>query len=308
MAYVSGTANDLAALRTALINACTANGWTLGGNVLSKGTCFAEIVVSGSYLAVRGGTGRDGANALTTPGPQSPRIGPVASLGFAFPMGYEIFIHANPDEVYLVVNYNVDLYQHLAFGASPVPGLPGTGGWYSATCGAATSDSSMFNFADWGTSPVWGAADGGIFYFEWRRAGEHVPAANSSFVHHGLDNKTWAAQDTFGNHSSAVWWGASQGLTKQPLQLLPNAWNSEVVLLPIQVCVERPLNHLSLVASLAHSRFTRIDNYTGGQVLTIGPDRWKTFPFFRKNTAQRDGGGYVPHSGTHGFAVRYDGP
>lgn len=305
MAYVSGTANDLAALRTALINACTANGWTLGGNVLSKGTCFAEVVVSGSYLAVRGGTGRDGANALTTPGPDPSRIGPVASLGFAFPMTYEIFIQANPDEVYLVVNYNVDLYQHLAFGASPVPGLPGTGGWYSATVPRVGADGTLLAFQSSGSVGLYGV-DGGLFYYDFL-SWVALAGYNGSFVHHGLDNQAWSLHSDAVTSASAAWWNASAS-SRQPLQLLPNAWNSEAVLLPIQVCAVRPSQQLSLVASLAHARFTRVDNYAGGQVLTIGPDRWKVYPFFRKNTAQRDGGWAAAHSGTHGWAVRYDGP
>ena len=56
MAYVSGTANDLAALRTAIINACTANGWTLSGSVLSKGSLYLSIAVNGNFLDIQGGT------------------------------------------------------------------------------------------------------------------------------------------------------------------------------------------------------------------------------------------------------------
>ena len=59
---------------------------------------------------------------------------------------------------------------------------------------------------------------------------------------------------------------------------------------------------------LAHCRFLRIDNYQPGDIIPLGPDRWKVAPWYRKNTAQRDGGSNIQHTGTFGWAIRYDGP
>lgn len=90
--------------------------------------------------------------------------------------------------------------------------------------------------------------------------------------------------------------------------LLPNRWNSEAVLLPIRGWKVRPENKITLTLDLEHARWTRVDNYEPGQLISIGPDRWKIFPCYRKNAAARDGGTGIDHSGTLGWAVRYEGP
>jgi len=59
---------------------------------------------------------------------------------------------------------------------------------------------------------------------------------------------------------------------------------------------------------LQNARTLRVDNYDPGQIITLGDDQWRIYPFYRKNADQRDGttssGG--DHSGTMGWAIRYD--
>ena len=71
MAYETGSANSFADLLAALQAACTGNGWTLSGNVLHKGTCYAEVKLTqtqgsvvwpNSALGVRACNGIDGSN------------------------------------------------------------------------------------------------------------------------------------------------------------------------------------------------------------------------------------------------------
>lgn len=155
MAYVTGTANSLSAIVTALRDACTANGWTLAGNVLHKSGCYVEVIAVGTeaqstdfgLIQIRGGTGIDGSNLLTgepalytTNWPAQGVIGPLATSNVTtyadwdWPVTYHIHIHTNPDEVFLMVNYGAGQYwQGLSFGQSPSPGCPGTGNWFHAS-------------------------------------------------------------------------------------------------------------------------------------------------------------------------------
>jgi hypothetical protein len=155
MPLVTGTANSMSDLVTALRNACTANGWTLSGNVLHKDGCYADVrtvvgaipstrpsIGSRDYIVVRAGNGIDGSNALTDEPPTHAAIGPLVNSGGAtdlayldwtFPVTYHIHVNAAPDEVWLAVQYNGTYFQHLAFGKSPTPGNPGTGNWLFAT-------------------------------------------------------------------------------------------------------------------------------------------------------------------------------
>ena len=66
----------------------------------------------------------------------------------------------------------------------------------------------------------------------------------------------------------------------------------------------------TIVASLAHARYCRLDNLVAGQVITFGPEAWKVYPMHARNDQQRDGvawGTGSQHSGTFGVAIRYTG-
>jgi len=91
------------------------------------------------------------------------------------------------------------------------------------------------------------------------------------------------------------------------LEIQPNSWNSEAVLLPIREYFKRSENKVSLIIDLEHARHTRIDNYEPGQIITLGNDRWMIFPWTQKNTNSRNGGTAIDHSGTFGWAIRYEG-
>lgn len=303
MAYYTGSANDMEALRQALFSACTQNGYALRGNVLVKGDVIVDVQVASGYLRLTGGTGVAANNSLTGACPAYAQLGPNATFALQWPVRYEILVHANPDEVYLIANYSVDKYQYCAFGKSSIVGLPGTGCWYAASLNQTNSTS--FQFYETGSTVYYCTAPG-LF---WRTlSGTYGAAYSESFVHTGLDGTEWAT-------------GASDGLSKASaadatvplLSRQPNAWNSEAVLLPIQPMVYRPQNKLSVVADLGHARYVRNDNHDPAQIVTIGQDRWRIYPFFRKNSASRSrcdttSNPLNAHTGTYAIAIRYDGP
>lgn len=296
MSYYTGTAVDLTGLRQALFDACVAEGWTLTGEILSKGTMFVRVQIVSGFLTFLGGTGQS-AGALTGAAAAVSRIGTLAGLAIAFPVKYEIFAFTN--EVYLVINYNVSYYQWAAFGKSTVQGLPGTGMWFGASC-FANAPSTLAMTATGGQASA-GYCIPGLFYRQRSYAGS---TTLESRIHHGLDGLAWSDGTNATSNPGA---SAIDALVPL-LGMLPNTWNSEAILLPIRVFLLRPSNKTSLVADLEHSRYTRIDNYTPGDIITLGSDRWKVFPWYLKNSAARDGGSNIAHTGTFGWAVRYEGP
>jgi len=301
MAYITGSANDLAALRSALFNACIVNGWTLSGEVIRKGNVYLRVQIAGNYLTFMGGTGIDGSNNLTGTAPSAARIGrpSTSSPDLVWPLSYEIFVLTNPDEVYLICNYNVELYQWAAFGQSTMPGLSGTGMW----CGASLGSSALGGASPISITPTGGSSSSSstlicpaLFWSTGINGNSDV----NSFIQHGLDGNAWS-------NSTYITTGFRAAATL--LNELPNNWNSESVLVPIQVFVPRTSgNKMSMLADLAHARYLRIDNHAPGEIITLGSDRWKAYPWYKKDSANRNGGSSLTHSGTMGWAVRYDGP
>lgn len=301
MAYVTGTANSFTDLLTAVQNVCKANGWTQAGSVLSKGVCYMQLAVNGSYLQVVGGTGIGAGNALTGASTQPEGIGVLFNSGgnvdpFAFPMTYEVHVHTAPDEVYLVVNYGVSLYQWLGFGCSPAPGLPGTGNWYGASVNPVCNGLLSLTNANGGSYPF--SPHPALFWNDAQYSGA------CGFVHHGLDGGAWSMGSNYSEtYVSAL--GAANPL----LSALPSAWNGETVLLPIAPVLPRSSGLVSQVAVLGHSRYARLDNYTPGSIITLGSNRWKTYPWYKLNASNRNGPNYNgTDTGTLGWALRYDGP
>lgn len=307
MAYYSGTAGSLTALRTALLTHAQADGWTLTGDVLSKAGVFFQLQTTATNLTCLGCE----SNAVANPAPGVVSIGRIyqrsgyPTIEISFPCNYEVFGFS--DELYLVVNYDVDSYQWMAFGKSSVPGLPGQGGWCSATYGFfGTNPASLapiFITPTTGGSGGLRATSAALFY----TTDYNDSPSQNGWVNHGLDSHGW----TFNGSA----YDAPPGIsTLVPLiGIQPSAWNSEAVLLPIRSWKPRPSYKSSLIVDLANARHTRLDNLTPGDILTIGSDKWKVFPWYRKNTAQRNGSvdignTEINHTGTFGWAIRYEGP
>lgn len=288
MAYVTGTANSLADLLVAIQNACTANGWTLSaGGVVSKGACFSELKVSGAYITIRGGKGVDGSGNLTgatdtAAGYFCVISGPGQSYGitvpFTWPATYFVHVLTAPDEVYVMVNHDGNFYQTIAFGQSAMPGLVGTGNWY---CGGVRQTDARFGYTGINSVPQ---GDNG-----------YMPTSlfcnpnGARGVDHELDSATWAVEGAWRDWASSFW--------RQP-----NQWNQESILLPIRVYASRPSGFVSPVLECAHARYVNIANLVDQQIITLGTDKWKVYPWMLRSTTTANGSQYAGH------AIRYDGP
>lgn len=326
MAFYTGSAVNVTGLLTALQNACTTNGWSLNANILSKAGCYVEIAISGNGLSIVCGTGQtNGVLTGEMRAADNRRIySSLAGIGqsISYPLTYNI--HVFDKEVYLFVNYNVDHWSYIAFGQSPVAGLPGTGNWY----GGIGIGGDSYTYPGGVTND---GKNGHLFsmLFSTRSLAGTIGNTTqqvNSFFHHGLDGNDWSCSGSgVGSFANAGWTSmpsqASASLVASPAQnLQPNAWNGEAILLPITPAVYHQADDtLAIVGDLKYARYTRIDNYEPGQVITIGNLKYKVYPWLKKNTAARDGEDYlnfnptnydvrrVQHSGTFAVAILYDG-
>jgi hypothetical protein len=317
MAYYSGNAASLTALRDALLAHAQADGWVLTGDVLSKAGVYFQIGLTATNVTCRGCE----SNALLNPGPQVAMIGAIyvqsgqTTRQISFPCNYEVFGFGQ--EFYFVVNYDTDSYQWMAFGKSTVPGLLAQGGWYGATVGGIPSYGSdggvyapvILNVSgpDNVEAGVYGNCTSAmLFAVEYGYASATAAPARNSWVNNGLDGHGWYPYTP--SNVEAKWLGLHA--VSQLLYTQPSAWNSEAALLPLQCWRPRLGYKSSLVADLENARHVRVDNFSPGDILTLGADKWKVFPWYRKDATQRNGILWtrINHTGTFGWAIRYEGP
>lgn len=313
MAFVTGSASSLADLLTAIRNACTANGYTLNGNILSKGTLHVSMEVVTTQLRVTGGTGRSG-TTLLGPGPQYAFISSATTVNaMTFPVTYHIHIDTVPDEVYVKISYNAVLWNFIAFGQSDHPGMAttgGTGNWYGASLGqtCVTGGTAAIDIYGRGggfrsTSPSGNQSGYGIFNgaLGWTTSNY----ATNCHIHSGLNpSGGWNVVTA----NTADYYVDASEFQIPMLAYLPNAWNQQAILVPITVLSRAASSKYQVVAELRHARYTRNDQYNDLDIITIGADRWRVYPFYRKDVTVRNAGGQVDHSGTFAHAIRYDGP
>lgn len=311
MAYYSGTASSLADLRTALLTHAQTDGWVLTGDVLSKAGVFFRIQVTATNITCLGCE----SNAVVNPAPAVVMVGRIfertgyTTREISFPCNYEVMGFAQ--ELYLVINYDVSTYQWMAFGKSTVPGLPGQGGWCGATVGSGFQGSVSGNNnvdpisiqpnAGGGGNP----GTSGALFWHTVMNDSNINLRNC-WVNHNLDAHGWTWNGTTSNVPIGI-------RHLDPLVAnSPSVWNSEATLLPLRCYKERPSFKSTLIADLQHARILRINNLAPGDILTIGSDKWKVFPWYIKNSAAPTGNSSmnigINHTGTMGWAIRYEGP
>jgi hypothetical protein len=304
MAHATSVAASWADLLTFIRNTCVANGWTLAGNVLHKGGIYVEIIADGSIgLRITAGNGIDGGNLLTGAVGEYAYLGAIGTQGVTFPLTAEVHLNTSPDEVYVTLNFATTFYELMAWGKSDVPGLTGTGVWCHATRTWKTGVSDMQTSTEGVTTFInfsFHCDGSGLFMINAGFNGSNNSGVNNTWIHADVDGGGWHAGS--GNFPSAMRY-------MSPLYAYsPNTWNLEALLIPYQVYMPRTSgSKQTLVADLKHVRMVRIDYLEPGDIITLGPDKWKVYPWFRKDTAARDGGSQISHSGTLGYAVRYTG-
>jgi hypothetical protein len=302
MAYTTGSAVSFAAVKTALANACVADGWTntadAGGEVvLSKSGVFVQVVDALTELAFLGRTSLNAGDA-----PNSVTIGDItivsANYGVgddivSFPLTYHVFTFTN--EVFLVIGYG-DNYQWASCGLSTQAGLTGSGAFVGASYGSVRAPyyARVQLTSSTGGHTTYKQSSMALF---WATTASSVNERNC-FVHSNID--------------PLLPWALSLTGVKSYTELLntqPNTFNSESVLLPIRSYKERVDSKISQVIEIENARYIRIDNYNNEQIITLGLDKWMVFPWYRKNITDRNcAEQWKDHTGTFGWAIKYEGP
>jgi hypothetical protein len=301
MAYYSGQASSYDELLTVLVNGCVANGWVWADSILRKNGCYIklEVVTSGSATGIKatGGTGVSGTsllNAATT----IPRMGNPGVINLiTFPVLYHLFVFDN--EVYLKIKFNVNTFHYLAFGKSDLT-LSENGLWISATaCGAGSYSNSTGGVL---ISDTTGGAGGGVnpsAVAPFWNTNSFVDNWSNAVIAHGFDGVIWSSGTKIANFVSSL----------APLNARqPSSWSNDSIFLPINIYVDRASSKKSLACQLQNSRYLRVDNFNPEQIIQLGSDKWMIFPFYKKDITSRNGGGFIDHTGTFGWAIRYDGP
>ncbi|MDR3055257.1 MAG: hypothetical protein LBU53_07630 [Zoogloeaceae bacterium] len=311
MPFITGQAGSLQGLLDALTTAITAHGWTdAGGGCYTKDGCAVrlELLNMGSFYGTTQyrfyvirlvvGNGVSG-GALVDGAPIGQFIGEMeqnTGYGISFPATFSIHINQNPDEVYFFVNHNVTYWQWLAFGRSPVPGIPGTGNWSGGTRGAPASGVYGAGKIAIYITPTGGT--GGTHYTTstalfWD--GNVNTEAVTSIIHHGLSGDGWQSAPS----------GAVAAAPR--IEYGISTWNQGAPLIPIRALLARGDTKNSIISELRHARYLRLDHYAPGEVITLGQDKWRVYPWWKKNITARNGGTNIDHTGTFGVALRYDG-
>jgi len=311
MAYYSGQASNYQDLQSALVNACVEQGWAWLNGVLSKGNAFVRPFIQNTPaapgLCIQGGTGQNG-SSLINGSVTTPRLGRHTAgyegVDVVFPCTFNIHINTNPEEVYLIVNFNIDQFYYLAFGLSNI-NLPGTGLWLGATaCGAFLSNYGWAVHLNQAGLYNGQAMPSGLFFCTMT-GGTYL----KEVIHTGLNLNVNATgwQETI-KGAPDIQGVITSVHSMNLLGYLPSKWSDNTVLLPIQVLNCSAAKKTCLVADLKYARYTRIDNLEPNQIIFFGNDKWKIYPFYKKNSVNKDGGSSIQHSGTFGWAVKYDGP
>lgn len=306
MAYFTGAAPSFADLKTVIYNACTANGWTLSNDIISKSGCFFKLTSAATYLEIDAGTSQSG-STLTGDKPRGrARILSFSNVAIVFPINYEIFLTTDPNEVICVINYNSDFYQHLFFGKSDIVDIGGTGAYFSANCSSGTETATGLVAIDASKSNIRSSPVSDRMALGFFSEGSWSPGSNfASFAHCGLDSAAWC--DVQGTYPNKLHTASGLNNIASLITALPNLLNAANILLPVKAVKQRGSGGLTTIVNMRNARFCRIDAITPGEILTYGPGQWKFYPLYRKDFVNRNApNSSAPsnHSGTFGVAYR----
>jgi hypothetical protein len=302
MAYQTGQAASSAALLSVIKTFAGANGWTVSGNMISSANSWTELSTaarsydSGSYDSVEL-MGYDNA-AKTTPSSSALGWGSTGTFTCLikpaqYPVTYHLFSHQSPAEFFCVVDIGNGQFSWLAFGELDKGAATYSGGSYAC----ATSFHS--------TDTRWP----GYFYIsggQWLQGNYYPSGFFLSGAHPNYSG--FASGAVCARIDGPKWVTTFYGLGSHYLHSRAiNTWNNQATLLPIRVLMPVDQGYHMDLGCTPHARYLRITNYNAGDIITLGSERWKVFPFLKKDVVNPNAAsGWA--SGTHGWAIRYDGP
>lgn len=303
MAYQTGTVVSAADLAATIKSFAAANGWTLAGDVLSKGGAYVRITApDATEVRIEGAR-----NGNFSAPDICPRYSMIYNTAWPSVATYHLIAFANPDTVWCTINFAVTDHQHLGFGMLQKYGSWVGGAWFHAQhCGGNpySKNLNVHSTVDGGTVSVFNTDGKECALFWSQRDGQYVGKA--SMLHCELRGYVWDSSG--GIDSSDLQTIHCPTVLRPTHKCNPNAFNGQTVLSPFQLFLLNTDGHYMPIGHVDHVRWLKLSNYNPGDVLAIGPDRWKVYPWSRKDGALPDGSRYPSLStGVLGVAVRYDG-
>lgn len=316
MAYQTISVSNQTDYIAAINNFAVANGWTLTSGVLSKAGVSSQVQLtnpSGTDVFINAGRG----GVFT--GPDTTRV--AFKLTTWLPsMQLEMFYFANPDTFWFTLNWKPGFFLHSGFGSIAKYGTWTGGLWIHGQHADRTgsNDDRCFSLVDGSQAPFGNgyAAECGLFWGQSTTASFNGLYLNNavSKIHCELRGYIWE------NGIEALASVApTQARVEIPLLITPihktnpNTFNGQTILTPFELFLQNTDLHYMGIGNIGHMRYVRLVNYNPKDIVTIGTQRWKIYPWCRKDPANPDGitGGLDPNrfsTGLNGFAVRYDGP
>lgn len=308
MAYQTGVVSSASDLVSLIKTFASLNGWSLNGDVISRGESFIRIVVASSN-EIRIDAARNGNfSGLDL----CPRYSKILNNPWPSMATYHIVAFQNPDTVWCTINFDTVKHQHIGFGCIEKYGSWSGGTWFHAQ---HTKDS---------TGQVYCRLDGGGTLLNYT-----TPLVNECGLFWSPSMRdSWTAG--YRDHAASnllcevrgnIWeppYGVANIAIHCPTILSPihkrnpNAFNNQTVLTPFQLFIPSADGYYTSIGHVGHLRFVKLTNYNPGDVIEIGPDRWKLFPWGTMDTLNPNGGydynARIFTTGVLGVAVRYDGP
>lgn len=311
MAYQTGTVNSLPDINVTIRTFLAANGWTWdsGNSTIYKDLMFIKLFDTTNYVYYQASTALTGGVTAPYVGmglPNDITATPTPSP-ITFPATYFAFL--NGDEFYFVINYNSALYQYVCWGKSTMDVGTGTGTYISGSLNyprltdpSDGAGSLIATIAD--GMPTFSYSSVGAPFFGQQ---SFVSYNNGSpdYIHTiladtALPSNPWNIGNSLNSPSANI----GNRHMSHMISVQPNIWNGESVLLPIRCYKKLLSNKTALVLDLQTAKQCRIDNFTDKEEITVGSDIWKIFPFFQRNTIERNGPTKNDHSGTFGWAIK----
>lgn len=296
MAYFTGSISTPAAMKSLIETQATSAGWTLtGSDVLHKDNSFIKLTAVD--------TQRLNINAYNA----ADMSGPAATARSIFlptaaqPAVYHLFIHDSPATIVFVIVYNVNLIQMLvATELTKIHSSAYVGGnlfFASFEPDQSNIDSSRVGITLNTLSSYFTnfPPTGGTNLIPFTDNGTTFPGPDQDQIHVEIDGDVWATQAKVTYTDGTI----------SALYRSPNTWNSQTHLTTMNLQYAMQDSLYGYLGYIEHIRLVRIDNYEIGDIITIAPDEWKVFPWHKKDASVRNGG-TDGHSGTIGFAVRYN--
>lgn len=312
MAYETGSVASGTALLAVIENFAILQGYTLNagtGSWLSKGGTSIQLSATSTTCSAK--------IANTPTGPDAaPGVSQGISIALAsWPIKYELFYSSIPNLFVCVLTYDTLTIQILMFGELvKINNAAYTGGNFLYGSGLSNDTLSSpgsialslsTNFTGDGLISGSGPSNSprkAVIPFTKGGLNSSFGARGSALLHVEIDGDIING-DIMGVNNNVLLMTQYQNM----LFYSPNIYNSQAILIPIHLQKDLSAGNSMYLGYVEHIRFIRITNYEIGDVITLGSDKWKVYPWRRKSAVPAGNGAFTAEGDTStiGFAVRF---